>query len=201
MSFLSFSATRRTLAGAALATACAAALPVLAAEPTAATTGAAPQRVVAYDLGALEILQALGIRAAGSPKAQFPQYLEDYVANHTMAGSLFEPDYDALSRIRPDLIIVGGRSAAKVETLGKLAPVLNFSVRGDHMLQDMERNITQIAALYGKQAQGQALVTKINQEVTELRRLSSQAAPGVLLMAVNEKNLAAGTRLALWPAV
>ncbi|MBV2163765.1 MAG: ABC transporter substrate-binding protein [Comamonas sp.] len=159
----------------------------------------APQRVVAYDLGALEILQALGIPAAGGPQAQFPAYLADYTARYTVAGSLFEPDYDALSKIRPDLIIVGGRSAAKAQTLGKLAPVLDFSVRGDHLLHDLERNITDIARLYGKQAQGKALVDKINQEVAELRRLSSQAAPGVLLMAINEKIMpqAPGSRFGL----
>lgn len=158
-----------------------------------------PRRVVAYDLGALEILQALDIPAAGGPKAQLPEYLADYTARYTAAGSLFEPDYDALSKIRPDLVIVGGRSAAKAETLGKLAPVLDFSVRGDHLLQDMERNITRLAALYGKQAQGQALVDRINREVTELRRLSSQAAPGVLLLAINEKIMpqAPGARFGL----
>lgn len=189
-----FFLSRRTLAGAALAAVCGMALPALA-----AGSAAAPQRVVAYDLGALEILHTLGIPAAGGPKAQFPQYLQSYAAQYTVAGSLFEPDYDALSKIRPDLIIVGGRSAGKADILGKLAPVRNFSVRSDHLLHDLERNIADIAQLYGKQAQGQALVDKIHQEVAALRSLSAQAAPGVLLMAINEKIMpqAPGTRFGL----
>ena len=92
-----------------------------------------------------------------------------------------------MSKIQPDLIIVGGRSAAKKDVLGKVAPTLDFSVKPASMLQDMERNITQIADMYGKQAQGQALVAKIKTEVAELNRLASQAKPGVLLMAINEK--------------
>lgn len=149
---------------------------------------AKPQRVVVYDLATLDTMQALGIPVTGVPKAQFPEYLAGYAdEKYTVAGSLFEPDYDVLSKIKPDLLIVGGRSAAKAEVLGKIAPTLNFSVKPATMLQDIERNITKIADIYGKQAQGQALVAKIHREVGELKQLSSQAAPGVLLMAVNEK--------------
>lgn len=149
---------------------------------------ASPQRVVVYDLATLDTMQTLGIPVAGVPKAQFPEYMAGYsAAKYAIAGSLFEPDYDALSSIRPDLIIVGGRSAAKAEILSKVAPTLDFSVKPASMLQDIERNITQIAALYGKQAQGQALVAKIQREVGELQQLAAQAQPGVLLMAINEK--------------
>lgn len=181
--------SRRTLTLACTATAavlCAAT--AMAAQPAAVQQPAAPQRVVVYDLATLDTLQALGIPVAGVPKAQFPVYMAGYGdAKYTVAGSLFQPDYEALSQIQPDLIIVGGRSAAKAEVLGKVAPTLDFSVKGATMLQDMTRNITQVAALYGKQAQGQALIAQIEREVAELRRLASQAAPGVLLMAVNEK--------------
>lgn len=147
-----------------------------------------PQRVVVYDLATLDTMHALGIPVAGVPKAQFPAYMAGYGdARYTVAGTLFQPDFDVLSQIKPDLIIVGGRSAAKAEVLGKVAPTLDFSVKPASMLQDIERNITKIAALYGKQAQGQALVDKIKSEVSELNQLASQAKPGVLLMAINEK--------------
>ncbi len=149
---------------------------------------AAPQRVVVFDLGALDTMHTLGLPVAGVPKAQFPDYLQGYAAaRYPVAGSLFEPDYEALSRIRPDLIIVGGRSAAKYELLRKIAPTVDFSVNGQQMLQDMGRNVTALASLYGKQAQGQALVDRMQQAVAGLRQLSSQAAPGLLLMAVNDK--------------
>lgn len=154
----------------------------------AAQPAAAPQRVVVYDLATLDTMQALDIPVAGVPKAQFPAYMAGYGdAKYTVAGSLFQPDYEVLSKIQPDLIIVGGRSAAKAEVLGKVAPTLDFSVKGATMVQDIARNITQVAELYGKQAQGKALVAKIEREVAELRQLASQAAPGVLLMAVNGK--------------
>lgn len=154
---------------------------------------AVPQRtlrVVVYDLATLDTMQALGMAVRGVPQAQLPPYLAGYAdARYTVAGSLFEPDYAALSQIRPDLIIVGGRSAAKYEALGKIAPTLDFSVRGDHLLQDMARNITQLAQLSGQPAQGQALLARLEREVGMVRHLAAQAEPGLLLMAVNERIL------------
>lgn len=173
---------------AALTVLAAGAIPSVFAQTAATEPGASPRKVVVYDLATLDTMQALGIPVAGVPKAQFPAYMASYGnANYAVAGSLFEPDYDALSKIQPDLIIVGGRSAAKAEVLGKVAKTLDFSVKPATMLQDIERNITQIADIYGKQAQGQALVAKIQSEVAELKQLAGKAQPGVLLMAVNER--------------
>lgn len=148
----------------------------------------APQRVVVFDIASLDTFHTLGLPVVGVPKAQFPDYLSGYAgAQYTVAGSLFEPDYEALSRIQPDLIIVGGRSAAKYETLSKIAPTLDLTVNSKQMLQDVARNVNVLAGLYGKQAQGQALVGQINAEVASLRQQAAQAQPGLLLMAVNEK--------------
>lgn len=158
------------------------------AQAEAVSTVAAPQRPVVYDLATLDTMQALGIPVAGVPKAQFPAYMAGYGdAKYTVAGTLFQPDYDALSQIKPDLIIVGGRSAAKKDVLSKVAPTLDFSVKPATMLQDIERNITQIADMYGKQEQGKALVARIKAEVAELNQLAGKAQPGVLLMAINER--------------
>ncbi len=158
------------------------------AQAEAVSTVAAPQRPVVYDLATLDTMQALGIPVAGVPKAQFPAYMAGYGdAKYTVAGTLFQPDYEALSQIKPDLIIVGGRSAAKQDVLSKIAPTLDFSVKPATMLQDIERNITQIADMYGKQEQGKALVAKIKAEVAELNQLAGKAQPGVLLMAINER--------------
>ena len=90
-----------------------------------------------------------------------------------------------------DLIIVGGRSAAKYEALGKIAPTLDFSVRGDHLLQDMARNITQLAQLSGQPAQGQALLARLEREVGVVRHLAAQAEPGLLLMGGGDRNFEA----------
>lgn len=153
----------------------------------------APQRVVVYDLASLDTMQALKLPVTGVPKAHFPAYLAGYAdARYQVAGSLFEPDYEALSRIRPDLIVVAGRSAGKYEALSRIAPTLDLSTSGKDLLGDMQRNVNLLASLWGKQAQGAQLMQQVRSDVEATRAAAAKAAPGLLVLAVN-KNMSAQT--------
>ena len=146
----------------------------------------APKRVVVYDLASLDTMQALNLTVTGLAKANFPAYMKGYAdAKYQAAGSLFIPDFDALSQIQPDLIVVAGRSASKYEVLSKIAPTLDLSVRNGHLLDDMERNVTTLASLWGQQAQGQQLMQRVRAEVDATRALAAQQEAGLLVLAVN----------------
>lgn len=116
-----------------------------------ATVPFAPKRVVVYNLASLDAMQALKLPVTGLAKANFPAYMKGYAdAKYQAAGSLFIPDFDALSQIQPDLIVVAGRSASKYEVLSKIAPTLDLSMRNGHLLDDMERNVTTLSSLWGQ---------------------------------------------------
>ena len=200
---MTFMTSRRSLTIALTAAAWGLAGPALAAAPAqpatinvqhakdTATVPLKPQRVVVYDLAALDVMQALQLPVAGVAKAQYPDYLAAYAeAKYQDAGTLFIPDYESLSRIQPDLIVVAGRSAAKYEVLAKIAPTLDLSVDGKQLLADMERNVTTLSSLWGKQAQGQQLMAQVRGEVDSLQAIAAQAEPGLLVLAVNQ-NLSA----------
>jgi len=153
----------------------------------------APRRVVVYDLASLDTMQALKLPVTGVPKVHFPAYLAGYAdARYQVAGSLFEPDYEALSRIRPDLIVVAGRSASKYEALSRIAPTLDLSTSGKDLLGDMQRNVTALASLWGKQVEGAQLMQQVRSDVQATRAAAARAAPGLLVLAVN-KNMSAQT--------
>src|SRR5690606_3869675 len=144
------------------------------------------KRVVVYDLATLDIMHALDIPVTGVARAQYPAYLSKYAdAKYQTAGSLFEPDYAALSRIQPDLIIVGGRSSARYDVLSKIAPTLDFSLDGNQLLEDMNRNVQTLANLYGKQAAGKQLMDEVHQEIEKLKAVAAQADPALLVLAIN----------------
>ena len=146
----------------------------------------APQRVVVYDLASLDTMQALKLPVTGVPKANFPAYMAGYAdARYTVAGSLFEPDYEALSQVKPDLIVVAGRSASKFDILSKIAPTLDLSIDNKHMLTDMQRNVNTLASLWGKQAQGQQLMAQVRGDVQAVQALAGKAGPGLLVLAIN----------------
>lgn len=150
-----------------------------------ATVPLAPKRVVVYDLASLDTMHALDLPVVGVPKANYPQYMSGYAdAKYTVAGSLFEPDFDALSRLQPDLIIIAGRSASKYDTLSKIAPTLDLSVNNQHLLDDMQRNVNTLASLWGKQAQGQQLIQRVRTEVDSTKAMATQKEPGLLVLSV-----------------
>lgn len=195
---MNFMTSRRSIAIALTAAAWGISAAVSAAAPTqpaqitvqhakgTATVPFKPQRVVVYDLAALDVMQALQLPVAGVAKAAYPDYLQAYAdAKYQVAGSLFIPDYAALSRIQPDLIVVAGRSAGKFDVLSRIAPTLDLSVNGKTLLADMDRNVTTLASLYGKQAQGQQLMAKVRAEVDSLKAQAAQAQPGLLVLAVH----------------
>lgn len=157
-----------------------------------------PHRMAVYDLGALDALQALGITPKAVPSANYPSYLHALAQPQVLkAGSLFQPDWDVLSRLRPDLVIVGGRSAARYDTLSKIAPVLDFSLDGQRMLQDMERNLQALGQIFGLQQQAQALMEPVRQHVQSVRAAAEKAPPGLLLLQAGENLIVQGpgTRL------
>lgn len=200
---MNFMTTRRSLTIALTAAAWGLAAPAFAAAPAQpatisvqhakgmATVPLKPQRVVVYDLAALDVMHSLQLPVAGVAKAQYPEYLQAYAdAKYQDAGSLFIPDYEALSRIQPDLIVVAGRSSAKYEVLSKIAPTLDLSVDGKRLMDDMERNVDTLASLWGKQAEGRQLMARVRSEVDGLKAVAAQAEPGLLVLAVN-RNLSA----------
>lgn len=200
---MKFMTSRRSAAIALTATAWGLTVPALAATPAqparitvqhargTATVPLEPRRVVVYDLAALDAMHTLQLPVAGVAKAGYPDDLAAYDdAKYQAAGTLFIPDYEALSRIQPDLIVVAGRSAAQYDVLSKIAPTLDLSVDNQRLLDDMERNVTTLASLWGRQVQGQQLMARVRGEVDSLKAIAAQAEPGLLVLAVN-RNLSA----------
>lgn len=67
-------------------------------------------------------------------------------------GTLFEPNMEALANLGPDLIIAGGRSAAQVQPLSKIAPTIDMTIAR------ARANIATYGALFGKQNKAAELV-------------------------------------------
>src|SRR3954470_10340164 len=109
-----------------------------------------PETVVVFDVGVLSTLDSLGVEVAGVPDAVFPGSLAEYGEDSVpKVGSLFEPDYEAVNALQPDLIIVGGRSAAVYPQLAEIAPTLDLSVDSADFLASFEERTTALAAVFG----------------------------------------------------
>ncbi|MCO5337680.1 siderophore ABC transporter substrate-binding protein [Delftia tsuruhatensis] len=152
-----------------------------------------PVRVLVFELAALDTLQALGGEVRGVPEFKMPPLLARYAdARYARIGSLFEPDYEAVKALSPDLIIVGGRSEAKYKELSRFAPVLDLSVSDQHQMADIYRNIRTLGAVYGLQDKAEAEVRAVEQAIAALHGKAQDAGKGLVLLTSGGKLSAYG---------
>lgn len=143
-----------------------------------------PQTVLVFDLAALDTLQALGVDVQGVPNQKMPPLLERYAdsAKYPQIGSLFEPDYEKIKALKPDLIIAGNRSLPKIAELRKFAPVLDVTVDNQKQIEEVYRNIRALAAIYGVREKGEAEIQSVEKAVADLRAKAASQGPGLFVM-------------------
>ncbi|RZJ16186.1 MAG: siderophore ABC transporter substrate-binding protein [Haliea sp.] len=154
---------------------------------------AAPKSVLVFDLASLDTLQALGVEVKGVPTAKFPPQLAKYAGKgYVKVGSLFEPDYEAVNAARPDLIIIGGRSAAKYPELSKLAPTIDMTVSEKDHLGSIYSNAQTLGRIFGKEAQAKALIEKAQSSVAALKVQAAKSGKGMVVLTTGGKMSAYG---------
>ena len=139
-----------------------------------------PEKVVVFDLASLDTLDALGVEPIGVPEAVLPDYLSDY-ADTTKVGSLFEPDYEAVAELEPDLIIVAARSAEALPELEKIAPTIDMSVDWTDYLAQFTTGVETLASIFGKEDEAEEALTAIEDKIADTRALTEDAGRGLVL--------------------
>ncbi|WHS99742.1 MAG: Petrobactin-binding protein YclQ [Pantoea stewartii] len=154
-----------------------------------------PQRVVILNPVTLDSADALGIDPLGVPRTaiSYPAHLARYNSDEYLnAGTLFEPDYEALSHARPDLILAGGRALAAYNKLSDIAPTVSLDIDPNDVLNSLRQRTTQLGEIMGKQAQASTVLARFDAQVADLRRQAAQAGTAMMLM-VNGGKLSAYT--------
>lgn len=153
-----------------------------------------PKKVVVFDLASLDNLSRLGVdNIVGVPEGVKPKYLESYNdAKYTKVGTLFEPNYETVASLKPDLIIIAGRSAPKFNDLAKIAPTIDLTVSNNHYLADVDRNVKILGNIFNKQEQAKAEIDKLNNKLEETRKLTKGKGTGLLILTTGGKMSAFG---------
>lgn len=143
-----------------------------------------PERIVSYDLGVLDTLTFLGIDVAGVPKSMHEGNMAP-LADKPVAGTLFEPDYDVLTTLKPDLLFAGGRSAAQIPNLEAHAPVAIYNLDVNNFLDSFNQSNLELARAFNKEAEAQDALESINANVKTLQE-RNQGKTGAFLFVVSD---------------
>jgi len=148
------------------------------------TLAARPQRVAVFDPASLDTLHALGVDAVkGVFNTRMPPGLAQYAgAEYAKVGSLHEPDLEALNKLKPDLIIVGGRSSARYDGVKGLAPTIDMTVDNKDFLASSIANARTLGRIFGKEAQAEALIGKLNASLAAIRPQAAGAGKALFVL-------------------
>jgi iron complex transport system substrate-binding protein len=141
-----------------------------------------PETVVVFDLGALVTLDELGVEVDGVPQiaalgAELPKY-----DDHPKVGTLFEPDYEAVNAMEPDLIIVGGRSSAVYPQLAELAPTIDLTVDSTDFMASFEERTRALGPIFGIEDEIDEQLAEIEAAVERVQGLAEDAGEALIVL-------------------
>jgi len=141
-----------------------------------------PKIVAVFALEVVDILDyvgldEVGIELLGLPKQNLPSFLTEYEKDkYPNVGTLFEINKDAMDLLMPDLIIIGGRSAALYDSL-KLeypnADVLDVSNSNPYTLANQKAVFENLGKIFPNVKD--KLDEKMNQFESEIIELKTKA--------------------------
>ncbi|PZD95007.1 ABC transporter [Paenibacillus sambharensis] len=151
-----------------------------------------PEKVVVFDFGVLDSLDKLGVEVTGVPQANIPPYLEKFTdTKYENVGSLKEPDFERISAIQPDLIIISGRQGEAYEELTKLGPTIFMGVDANRYMESFEENMKTLGDIFGKEAEVEQELAAVEQSVADLKAKAEASGKKALIILAQDGNISA----------
>ena len=152
-----------------------------------------PRRVAVFDLATLDNINALGVDAvAGVPKGadgkgNFPPYLSKYAdARYQNIGTLFEPDKAALAALKPDLIVIAGRSSRNYDALAGIAPTIDGLSAGKDVAAAAIEATRKLGQIFDVADRAEARIDKFEALLAQLHTQAEKAGTGLLLFTAGQ---------------
>lgn len=159
-----------------------------------------PERIAVYDLGMIDTLSKLGVPIGASIDESLLPYLEKTIKDAKKAGTLFEPDYEALNAYKPQLIIIGSRAAKAFDELNKLAPTIEMTADTKNLKESSKERIDAFARIFDKQAEADKLKAEIDTAFEAAKQAAAGKGKGLVILVNGGKMSAFGpsSRLGGW---
>ncbi|MFA1821873.1 siderophore ABC transporter substrate-binding protein [Virgibacillus oceani] len=152
-----------------------------------------PQKVVVFDFGMLDTLDALELDVvAGIPKGNIPAYLEKYESEeYENVGSLKEPDFEKIAEIDPDLIIISGRQAELYDQFMELSPTIHLGVDTTRYMDSFRENLNAIGDIFDMQDEVDQELAAIEDSITEMQEKAAGTDENALIILANDDKISA----------
>ncbi|ODB59697.1 MULTISPECIES: siderophore ABC transporter substrate-binding protein [Paenibacillus] len=151
-----------------------------------------PKNVVVFDFGSLDTLDKLGVDVAAVAQQDLPTYLSKYKdSKYASAGTLFEPDYEKISDLSPELIIIGGRQADAYKELSKIAPTISMAVDTKDYINSFKKNVETLGQIFDKEDAAKQELAAIDSSIKTVHDKAVASKAKGLIVLTNEGSLSA----------
>lgn len=159
-----------------------------------------PQTVVVTDWSVIRTLTDLGVEVDAVPDTigQLPADLEQYAGDDVAkVGDIFEPDYEAIEALDPDLVIVGSRSGTPevVAEMEKFAPaVIDMTVGPEDPADNFpstEERVLQLGDIFDKRDEAQATMEDLATQMQDLQDEITAADESAMFVQVSDGTIGA----------
>jgi len=151
-----------------------------------------PEKVVVFDNGFLDTLDALGVNPTAVVQDSLPSYLSKFKdSTYVNAGTLFEPAYEKLSEINPDIIFISGRASAAYAELSKIAPTVYIGVDNKNFLESFKVNTELAGKIFGKEKEAADAIAAYEAKVEEVKGKATASDEKALIVLGSEGALSA----------
>lgn len=164
-------------------------------KPKTVQVPADPNRIAVLDAAVLDMLDNwnLGDRIVSLPKTTSIPFLAKYFdPKNGIAdvGTLKEVNMEALMASEPDVIFISGRLVKKYDELSRIAPVVYMTTdRAAGTLESFRRNLTNVAKLFGREADAQATYENFKARAEAIKKHAEGKTALVGLVTASHVNL------------
>ncbi|KIX90409.1 iron ABC transporter substrate-binding protein [Staphylococcus microti] len=160
-----------------------------------------PKKAVVFDYGTLDTMKELGLesKVAALPKGEdgssLPDFLSEYKADkYENTGSLKEVNYDAVAKVKPDVIYLSARTANQqvMDELKKAAPkaaIVYMGANYDNYVDSMKMNAETLGKIYDKADDVKKLNEDMDKKIADMKAKTKDLDKKAMYLLVNEGEL------------
>ncbi|APQ78259.1 ABC transporter [Clostridium botulinum] len=151
-----------------------------------------PKKVVVFDYGTLDSLDKMTIEIKGLPKSNIPSYLSKYKDDkYVDVGTLFEPNFEKLNEIKPDVIFISARQSKVYEELNKIAPTIQLNTENGKYMESVKSNLEKLGKVFDKEDFVRDEIKKLDDSVKDINKKASEGGKKALVILANDGALSA----------
>lgn len=152
-----------------------------------------PEVVVSFDHGITDSIRALGGEVSGIPKANnIPDYLSDFESDdYEDVGTLFEPNFELIHSMEPDVIFISGRASENYEELSEIAPTVYMAIDNENFMESFETNMRTLGDIFEAQDEVEEQLAGIHETIDNVKERADNTDKNALILSADEGSASA----------